>query len=334
MKTYLVTGAAGFIGARFVGSLKDKGISVISVDRTDYFKERAEHLGIDFGTIIDRDLLFRELESSSNRLPVTGPVRVPVPVIDAVIHMGACSNTTETDIDYLQRINVEYSQKLWNYCTLKKIPFIYASSAATYGEGEQGYEDNESTISKLQPLNPYGNSKQIFDVWALAQEKSGNHPPVWSGFKFFNVYGFGERHKGSQASVILHAYDQIQKTQGMKLFRSHREGIAHGEQKRDFIAVEDVIEVLHFAAEKPIRRGIFNLGTGRAQSFRELALAVFSAMGKPDYIEFIDTPVAIRDKYQYFTEAKMDRLRSEGYARPFADLRTGASAYVKRLLGA
>jgi ADP-L-glycero-D-manno-heptose 6-epimerase len=316
-KTYLVTGAAGFIGARFVESLNQRGIAAISVDTAKFFDERTEHHGIQFGQIIDRDELFARLST--------------MPAPDSVIHLGACADTMETDVEYLRRVNIEYSQKLWNYCIEKKIPFVYASSAATYGEGENGYSDDEALLPKLKPLNAYGDSKQIFDVWALAQEKSGSAPAHWSGFKFFNVYGFGERHKGKMASVILHAYDQIQKTGGMKLFKSHRDGIGHGEQKRDFVSVEDVIEVLHFAATKPIKRGIFNLGTGRAQTFLDLALAVFAALGREPQIEFIDTPISIRDKYQYFTEAKMDRLKSEGYSRRFADLSTGALAYVNRL---
>jgi ADP-L-glycero-D-manno-heptose 6-epimerase len=316
-KTYLVTGAAGFIGARFVESLKQRGIAAISVDTAKFFDERTEHRGIAFGQIIDRDELFAKLPS------------LPAPA--AVIHLGACADTMETDVEYLRKVNVEYSQKLWNYCIEKKIPFVYASSAATYGEGENGYADDEGLIPRLKPLNAYGDSKQIFDVWALAQEKAGSAPLNWSGFKFFNVYGFGERHKGKMASVILHAYDQILQTGGMKLFKSHRDGIGHGEQKRDFVSVEDVIEVLHFAATKPIKRGIFNLGTGRAQTFLDLGNAVFAALGRKPQIEFIDTPVSIRDKYQYFTEAKMDRLRNEGYARPFANLSMGALAYVNRL---
>jgi ADP-L-glycero-D-manno-heptose 6-epimerase len=316
-KTYLVTGAAGFIGARFVESLNQRGIAAISVDTKAFFDERTEHHGIQFGQIIDRDELFAKLPS----------LATPA----AVIHLGACADTMETDVEYLRKVNVEYSQKLWTYCIEKKIPFVYASSAATYGAGENGYADDENLIPNLKPLNPYGDSKQIFDVWALAQEKSGSAPEFWSGFKFFNVYGFGERHKGKMASVILHAYDQIAQTGGMKLFKSHKTGIGHGEQKRDFIAVEDVIEVLHFAAKKPIKRGIFNLGTGHAQTFLDLAHAVFAALGREPKIEFIDTPASIRDKYQYFTEAKMDRLKTEGYSRRFADLSAGAAGYVKRL---
>jgi ADP-L-glycero-D-manno-heptose 6-epimerase len=245
--------------------------------------------------------------------------------------MGACSNTTEFDVAYLERVNVQYSQKLWDYCTTHKIPFIYASSAATYGEGEQGYEDNERTMAKLKPLNPYGRSKLKFDLWALEREKAGHHPPIWSGFKFFNVYGFGERHKKSQASVILSAYDQIQSSGRVKLFKSHRDGIADGHQKRDFVSVEDVVDVMHFAHEKPIKRGIFNLGSGKARTFLDLARAVFASLKLPEKIDFIDTPVAIRDKYQYFTEAHMARLIGEGYKKPFTSLERGVEIYLERL---
>jgi ADP-L-glycero-D-manno-heptose 6-epimerase len=314
MKTYLVTGAAGFIGARFLESLKDKGIKAISVDSKNHFQARVEHKGIETGQIIDRDELFSQLDK--------------LPPLDAVVHLGACANTMEMDIQYLDRVNVEYSKKLWTFCTEKKIPFVYASSAATYGEGENGYADDESQIPKLKALNPYGNSKLIFDLWVLQQT---SHPPVWSGFKFFNVYGFGERHKGPMASVILHAYDQILKTGRVKLFRSHREGYKDGEQKRDFIAVEDVVSVLHYAIEKPIRRGIFNLGTGRAQTFLDLVHGVFQALGRTPEIDFVDTPITIRDKYQYFTEAKMEKLRDEGYAKQFLNLADGSALYVKRL---
>jgi ADP-L-glycero-D-manno-heptose 6-epimerase len=323
-KTYLITGAAGFIGARFAESCNARGISVIAVDEKHLFAQRPEHQAIGFDTIIDRDELFAWLAGPS------APT-APALTIDAVIHMGACANTMETDVQFLKRVNVEYSQKLWNYCADKRIPFVYASSAATYGDGAMGYDDDETQIQHLKPLNEYGRSKQIFDEWVLVQERAGRAPRSWAGFKFFNVYGFGERHKQNMASVILHAYDQIQKTGGVRLFKSHRAGIQDGEQKRDFVAVEDVIEVLHFAVEKPIRRGIFNLGTGHAQTFLDLVRAVFSALGKPEHISFVDTPIEIRDKYQYFTEARMERLRAQGYLRPFMNLDEGAKQYIERL---
>ncbi len=315
----LVTGAAGLIGWQFVRSCNQLGIPVISVDHPEHFETRSEHQNTDFGTKIDREKLISWLEANS-------------PEISAVVHLGACTDTTELDEEYLKKMNLEYSQNLWNYCTEKKIPFVYASSAATYGEGENGYTDDEAQFSKLKPLNPYGESKRLFDIWALDQERQGKSPPAWSGFKFFNVYGFGETHKGSMASVILHAYNQIKKSGGAKLFRSHREGIAHGEQKRDFILVQDVVDVLHFARTKPIQRGIYNLGTGQARTFLDLVRNVFKALNLPERIEFIDTPEHLRARYQYFTQAEMARLRQAGYTKPFTSLEDGVRKYVAELV--
>jgi ADP-L-glycero-D-manno-heptose 6-epimerase len=314
----LVTGAAGFVGSRFAQACADRGQEVICVDRTGYFSERSEIRATGFGTIVDRDQLFDWLKREK-------------PALGGIVHLGACANTMETDEAFLFRNNVEYSQRLWNHARELGIPFIYASSAATYGDGSEGYDDDEARISRLKPLNLYGNSKHLFDLWALEQERQGSHPPQWAGFKFFNVYGFGERHKKNMASVVLHAYEQIRATHAMKLFRSHREGVADGHQSRDFVFVDDVINVLFFALAKPIRRGIFNLGTGKARPFVELARATFAAMKQPEKIEFIDTPLSIRDKYQYFTQAKMDKLKAEGYTRAFTDLDTGVRSYVSRL---
>ncbi len=318
MKPYLVTGAAGFIGARFVESCNRRKIPVISVDEVGFFDSRSEHRGIDFGTRVDRDSLFDWLKDGQ-------------PSLGAIVHMGACSTTTETRWDYLERVNVRYTSQLWDYATSAQVAFIHASSAATYGDGAQGYDDDEAAIGKLEPLNLYGKSKLQSDLWILDKAKAGDAPPSWSAFKFFNVYGFGERHKGQQASVALHAYDQIGKTGQLELFKSHKAGIADGQQKRDFVFVEDVCEVMHFALEKPIRRGIFNLGSGQARSFLELARASFAALGKPEKIQFVDTPVEIRDKYQYFTEARMQKLRAEGYSRPFISLEEGVAKYFRRL---
>lgn len=314
----LVTGAAGFIGAAFVADCNRRGVPVISIDRASYFESRTEHAGTDFGQIVDRDELFDWLEREQ-------------PALAGVVHLGACSNTMETDEEYLRRVNVEYSQKLWRYCQERKLTFVYASSAATYGDGADGYADDESRVGALQPLNLYGRSKQLFDLWVLEQERAGTQPPAWSGFKFFNVYGPGERHKGKMASVVLHAYDQIQSKGGMQLFKSHKAGIADGEQKRDFISVVDVVAVLRFALEKPIRRGIYNLGTGEARSFLDLARAVFKAMGRAEKIDFVPTPEAIRDKYQYFTQATMERLRVQGYTAQFLSLESGVADYLQKL---
>ncbi len=313
-----MTGAAGFIGARFVESCAARGIAVVSVDHVPYFAERAEHRGVDFGRIVERDDLAAWLARER-------------PALAGVVHLGACTDTRELDVAYLTRVNLEYSQMLWAYCTAHALPFVYASSAATYGDGAAGYDDDESRIPALKPLNPYGDSKQQFDLWALAEERAGRTPPSWCGFKFFNVYGFGERHKGAMASVVLHGFDQIRAGGRVRLFKSHRDGIADGQQIRDFIFVGDVVDALHFALAKPIARGIYNLGTGTGRTFLDLARATFAAAGAPEHIDFIDMPVALRERYQYFTEARTDRLRAAGYRTPFTSLEDGVRQYVTRL---
>lgn len=317
----LVTGAAGFVGARFVEACNRRGIPVISVDAPAYFTQRTEHRGVDFGTIVDRDVLLGRLREE--------PLRV-----SGIVHLGACTDTTQYDVAFLKRVNLEYSQALWSHATQHRIPFVYASSAATYGGGEKGYVDDESKMSELVPLNPYGDSKLWFDVWALAEEKAGRTPPVWSGFKFFNVYGFGERHKNKMASVVLHAFDQIGRVGKVRLFKSHKAGIADGHQARDFVYVADVVDVLFFALEKPLRRGIYNLGTGEARTFLDLTNATFAALGKKPVIEFFDTPMELRERYQYFTQADMAKLRRAGYTAPFTSLERGVHEYVQLLLAA
>lgn len=317
--TYLVTGAAGFIGSRFVESCQAKGIATISVDSLPHFDSRTEHRKVEFGKRVERSKLWAFLDQTA-------------PSLRAIIHLGACTNTMELDQAFLKKQNLEYSISLWNFATKQKIPFVYASSAATYGDGALGYDDDESILEKLKPLNPYGDSKLRFDIWAKEQAAQGMHPPRWSGFKFFNVYGFGERHKNKMASVVLHAYDQIKKDGKVKLFKSHKTGIADGDQKRDFIAVEDVLSVLHFALEKPIGRGIYNLGTGQAQTYRALVSAVFKYLKQKEIIEFVDTPLELRERYQYFTQAKMDRLRAQGYASAFLSLEEGVASYLKKLV--
>lgn len=314
----LVTGAAGFIGARFLESCAERGIACIAVDRVAHFAARPEHSPVDPTAIVDRDRLFDWLAAER-------------PALRGVVHLGACTDTTELDTALLERLNVGYSRSLWRYAAEAGVPFVYASSAATYGDGSQGYDDDEAAIAKLAPLNPYGGSKQRFDRFVLATEARGLAPPAWSGFKFFNVYGFGERHKGRMASVVLHAFDQIRATGRVRLFRSHRAGIADGEQQRDFVAVEDVLDALHFALERPLARGIYNLGTGRARTFLALAHVTFAALGRTPAIEFVDTPEALRARYQYFTEARMEKLRAAGWTRPPTPLEGGVADYVARL---
>jgi len=313
----LVTGAAGFIGARLVRSCRLCGIPVIAVDRSTHFTDRPEHWPLPEMTI-DRDRLFDWLQAGAPRLR-------------AIIHLGACTNTLETDEAYLTEMNTEYSKHLWLYATQMRIPFLYASSAATYGDGAVGYDDDERQIPLLRPLNPYGRSKHAFDLWALERAGRGASPPCWAGFKFFNVYGFGERHKGPMASMVLQAFDQIRHTGRVRLFRSHRLDVPNGLQRRDFIAVEDVVAILRETAERRIGSGIYNLGTGRARTFLDLAYAVFRALGAPPNIEWIDTPGRIRAHYQYETQARMGKLRREGIVRRFRSLETGVTRYVATL---
>ncbi len=315
----LVTGAAGFIGARMVETLNRAGIPVISVDELRFFDERAEHRGLDFGTRVDRDALFDWLAQHQPRL-------------GGVIHLGASSSTAERNWDFLQRVNIGYSQELWKFCVRQQLPFLYASSAATYGDGAEGFLDDEGTMASLKALNPYGESKRVFDLWALEEEKKGHAPPAWAGFKFFNVYGFGERHKTGQSSPVLPFFDQIRATGKVRLFRSHRPEIRDGEQSRDFVFVGDVIDVIEYARKGGIRRGIYNLGTGQARTFLDLARSVFQALGKPEQIEFIDTPEQFRTGYQYFTQARMEKLQAQGYHRPFTPIEKGVPLYVERLL--
>ena len=313
----VVTGAAGFIGARLVEALTAHGRGVVSVDQLAYFENRPEHAAIEFGTRVAPDQIVDWLRTRSD--------------VEAIVHLGACTDTRETDQDKLTRMNVASSQRLWRHAADARVPFLYASSAATYGAGELGYDDDEALLPRLRPLNLYGESKRQFDLWALDQERLGSAPPSWSGFKFFNVYGFGERHKGPMASVVLHAFDQISRSGRVRLFKSHRPDIADGHQARDFIAVEDVVAVMVALIDRPVPRGIFNLGTGQARTFLDLARAVFTAGSWPEQIDFIDTPPDVRRHYQYFTQARVDRLRAAGYSAPFTSLEDGVGRYVSKL---
>lgn len=321
MSTLLVTGAAGFIGARFVESCNARGVPVVSVDRLAGFTTRAEHRGLDFGTTLDVEALADWL--ATRHPPIAG-----------IVHLGAISDTTELDESRLARFNVDYSKHLWEAARRLEIPFVYASSAAVYGDGRLGFDDDPALTERLRPLNPYGESKRRFDLWALDEAAAGRTPPAWAGFRFFNVYGFGERHKGAQASVVLHGWDQARTTGRIRLFRSHRPDVADGHQRRDFVAVDDAVAALWFALGPPAIGGIFNVGTGTARTFLDLARAVFAALGRPEAIEFVDTPAALRARYQYLTEARMDRLRGLGFSKTPVALEDGVAAYVRRLAAA
>ena len=313
----VVTGAAGFIGSVLVGKLNENQLTdLILVD--DFSKsEKDKNLeNKSFLTKIERENFFDWLEINHQK-------------IDYIFHIGARSATTEFDVDVLNKLNLHYTQKMWNACAKYTIPMIYASSAATYGMGEFGYEDSHKIVENLQPLNPYGRSKNDFDKWALKQEKT---PPFWAGLKYFNVYGPNEYHKGSMASVILHAFHQIKNTGKVKLFKSHHPDYKDGMQLRDFVYVKDVVNVMLFLMKNNTESGLYNVGTGKAQSFLDLANATFSALNLEPIIEFVPTPENIRDKYQYFTEAKMDKLRAQGYKLNFQTLDKGVRDYVQNYL--
>ncbi|MCB0395336.1 MAG: ADP-glyceromanno-heptose 6-epimerase, partial [Flavobacteriales bacterium] len=249
--------------------------------------------------------------------------------VQFIFHIGARTDTTEFDKAIFDRLNVDYSKMVWEKCVAYGLPLVYASSAATYGLGEHGYRDDHEIVNKLAPLNPYGVSKNEFDKWALASEKQ---PYFWAGLKFFNVYGPNEYHKGRMASVIYHAFYQIRDTGSMRLFRSHNPDYRDGMQLRDFVYVKDVVKVCLFLMELRKHSGLYNLGTGKARTFMDLVKSTFTAMNAPEQIAFIDTPEDIRDKYQYFTEADMSKLRSIGYDQPFVSLEDGVTDYVKNYL--
>lgn len=312
----VVTGAAGFIGSQLVHKLNQEGFTaVVAVDKFDREDKNRNLEGAKLHAQIDRDEFISWLDSNYEE-------------VEFLFHLGARTDTTEFDRELLWRLNTDYSKEVWKRCVQYQIPLVYASSAATYGLGEHGYVDSEVILSELKPLNPYGESKNEFDIWAVAQDKK---PFFWAGLKFFNVYGPGESHKGRMASVIWHAYNQIRATEKMKLFRSHHPDFKDGEQQRDFVFVKDVVNVMYWLMHDRQNSGIYNLGSGTARTFNDLARAVFSSLGKPEQIEYIDTPADIRDKYQYFTEADMRKLRSIGYQQPFTSLEEGVKEYVNTL---
>lgn len=312
----IVTGGAGFIGSCIVRTLNDVGIEdIIIVDNIALTDKWLNMRNKKYIKYVHKSELFDELPSYKN--------------VTAIIHMGAQSSTTERDFDYLWKNNFEYTKKLWNYCVEKQISFIYASSAATYGDGEEGFDD-QMDIDKLLPLNGYGYSKQLFDQWVKHQANA--FPKQYVGLKFFNVYGPNEYFKGSMASMIFHGYKQIQETGKIKLFKSCNPDYSDGGQLRDFVYVKDICSVVLWLLQNPHVTGLFNVGTGRAQSFKELALATFYALEMEPCIEYIDMPEHLKEKYQYYTKAEMKKLRDVGYDKEFMDLETGAKDYVTKYL--
>lgn len=313
----VITGAEGFIGSCLVARLNADGYNdLVLVD--DFSEgERALNLtGKKFTAKIMRTDFFNWLDEHENR-------------VQFIFHIGARTDTTEMDEQIFKTLNLDFSQTLWNKCVQYGLPLVYASSAATYGEGENGYDDDVTKLDALKPLNPYGRSKNEFDKWAVKQEKQ---PYFWAGLKFFNVYGPNEYHKGRMASVILHAFKQINETGKINLFRSHRDDYRNGEQKRDFIYVKDLTDVCMFLMLDRKHSGLYNLGTGSARTWNDLAKSIFTALNKPADIEYVDIPADIRDKYQYFTEANMRKLVEAGYNKPFTPIEVGVKDYVTNYL--
>lgn len=323
----IVTGAAGFIGSCMTGYLNEQGYeNLILVDEFDEDEKELNLHGKKYSVRVERENLFQWLG-------------IEKPDVQFIFHLGARTDTTEFDYAIHQHLNVEYSQKIWRYAALHTIPVVYASSAATYGNGELGYADDHARIGKLQPLNPYGISKNEFDKWALAQK---DHPLFWAGLKFFNVYGPNEYHKARMASMIFHGYHQVKQNGFVQLFKSHKKGFEDGQQLRDFIYVKDVIKIAYWFMvrwQSPTGKGqgipssgIYNVGTGKARSFNHLVAATFAAMDLAPDIKYIDMPEDIRDKYQYFTEAEMDKLRIAGYTAQMYTVEEGVTDYVTNYL--
>jgi len=317
----VVTGAYGFIGSCLIAALNKLGITdIIAVDDFTQDRKAANLVGKLIAQRVERADFIPYFERHHED-------------IRFVIHLGARTDTTEFDYSILEALNPEYSKNIWHICTKHHIPLVYASSAATYGNGELGYSDQSPTLPySLQPLNPYGVSKNVFDQWVLQQTKA---PPFWAGMKFFNVYGPNEYHKARMASVIFHFFHQISEKGSANLFKSHHPDYLDGEQKRDFIYVKDVVNVLIHLFQNPtgIPSGIYNLGTGKARSFNDLVKAIFKTLGKPENIRYVDIPIDIRDKYQYFTEADMAKLTTAAkYDSPFTSLEAGIEDYVQNYL--
>lgn len=321
----IVTGGAGFIGSNLVARLVEDGLSVCVVDHAD-------------GPMKRRNLARWSTAPGFLRI---GPEQLDdflvrrAREVDTVYHLGAITSTTETDVARLTETNVRLPQSIWRWCARHDVPLVYASSAATYGDGSAGFADDGDvgSLSRLAPINAYGRSKHAFDLWAASEVAAGRPaPPRWHGLKFFNVYGPNEYHKGDMRSVVTRSYAVAEKGEPVTLFRSHRADYPDGGQKRDFVYVRDCVEVMRWIRTARPESGLYNVGTGRAQTWLELMTALYATVGHPVRVSWVDTPVAIRESYQYFTQADISRLRGAGYDRPFADVEAGVDEYVTRYL--
>lgn len=318
----VITGAAGFIGSALIGELLFRGYGdIIAVDDFSFPEKQKNLLNKSIRSFVHRDECHTWLQQNHRD-------------VQFIFHIGARTNTAETDWDVLNRLNVKYTESLFNLCTQFSIPLIYASSAATYGNGQHGFHDGFDKIEELQPLNPYGSSKQLVDLWVKEKYRSQNNslPPFWAGFKFFNVFGPNEYHKGRMASVVFHAFNQIKSEATMRLFKSYKQEIDHGWQKRDFIWIKDVLDVLIHFMEHRKHSGLYNLGTGQARTFLDLGNSVFNALNLEPSIQFVDMPEDIRENYQYFTQAEMDTVRNAGYVKSFTSLEDAVNQYVNQYL--
>lgn len=313
----VITGAAGFIGSALAAYLNELGeTELVLVDDFSRSDKRPNWQTKGYRFLVERTQLFDWLSAYKREVRV-------------IFHLGARTDTTLKEEAPFTELNLSYSQRLWRLAAEAQLPLFYASSAATYGDGSQGFSDDEALLPHLKPLNPYARSKHAFDLWALTQI---DKPPRWAGFKLFNVFGPNEYHKGRMASVVWHGYNQIRQIGKLRLFRSHRPDYRDGEQRRDFIYVKDVVKVLVHAWQHTLPSGIYNLGTGKARTFLDLAHALFQAMEQAPMIEFIDTPADIRDSYQYFTQAEMGKLRAAGYTESFTSLEEAVADYVRGYL--
>lgn len=318
----LVTGGAGFIGSNITAALAEQGVLVAVCDRFRHSEKWRNLSKLELCDVVAPEALAQWLDAHSATL-------------EAIVHMGAISSTTEPDVDLIMEVNFRLSMQLWRWCANHGKRFLYASSAATYGAGEHGFDDDGSleALAKLRPLNAYGWSKHLFDRWVARELAEGGARPLqWAGLKFFNVYGPNEYHKGGMQSVVAQKYPLAAAGEPLTLFRSHRPDVPDGGQKRDFVYVGDCVDVVLWLLDHPGVNGLFNLGTGQARSFEDLARAVYAALQRPAELKYVDMPAAIRPNYQYFTEARMERLRKAGYTRPFTSLADGVREYVGRYL--